>query len=383
MSMLQLLRTALWALWALGVQAASAQAPAAPTTAPSNAIVTGGSNGTYFPMARNLQKYAASGLEVRESKGSWENIFRLANEPGVSFAMVQSDVLGYFSQWVKTQQGVAGVKRSVASLQVMLPLHEEEVHVLVARGSKLKYLHELRGLRIFMGRPGSGPFITGHQLYHVLFGEEPTVVAAEDFKLGEAKLEIEAALMALVGSGGGKGPAVDAVLLVGGQPYGAIETLEKRKETAAKYKFLVPDPANLATTKLLQHYRPARFESQYYGELLRGSASADTLAVQAYLVTVELTDARRRRFVEDFASNYCKNFAAMVADPESHKKWSAVTWKPGEDFPKLADGWRSVPGDVVRRLTRCSSTLPPKAKGTPPKLSCTGVPHPTMPGKCL
>ena len=374
----------LWAaLWALAVQGASAQATAAPTTGPSNAIVTGGSNGTYFPMARNLQKYAAPGLEVRESKGSWENIFRLAKEPGVSFAMVQSDVLGHFNQWVKTQQGAADVKRSVASLQVMLPLHEEEVHVLVARASKLKYLHELRGLRIFMGRPGSGPFITGHQLYRILFGEEPTAVVAEDFKLGEAKLEIEAALMSLVGTSSGKGPAVDAVLLVGGQPYGAVETLEKRKETAAKYKFLVSDPASPASAKLLQHYRPAKFNPQYYEELLRGSASADTFAVQAYLVTVELTDARRRRFVEDFASNYCKNFAAMVADPESHKKWSSVTWKPGRDFPKLAEGWRSVPGDVVKRLTRCSSTAPPKEKGAPRMPPCTGVPHPTMPGKCL
>lgn len=378
MSMFQIL----WAaLWALGLQAASAQAMADPTKVP-NAIVTGGSNGTYFPMAKNLQKHAAPGLEVRESKGSWENIFRLANEPGVSFAMVQSDVLGYFNQWVKTQRGAADVKRSVASLQVMLPLHEEEVHVLVARGSKLKYLHELRGLRIFMGRPGSGSFITGHQLYRVLFGEDPTVVGAEDFKLGEAKLEIEAALMALVGTGGGKEPAVDAVLLVGGQPYGAVETLEKRKETAAGYKFLVSDPANPATAKLLQHYRPAKFDPQYYGELLRGSASADTLAVQAYLVTVKLTDARRRLFVEDFASNYCKNFAVMVADPDSHRKWRSVTWKPGGDFPKLADGWRSVPSDVVKRLTRCSLT-PPKAKPTTSKGPCTGVPHPTAPGKCV
>lgn len=382
MTNLQFLVCALLASLAAG--ATHAQATAQPGAAPSNAIVTGGSNGTYYPMAKNLQKHAAPGLDVRESKGSWENIFRLANEPGVSFAMVQSDVLGYFNQWVKTQPGATPVQKSVASLQVMLPLHEEEVHVLVARSSKLKYLHELRGQRIFMGRPGSGPFITGNQLYRILFGEAPNVVASDEFKLGEAKLEIEAALMALVGAGAGRGPGVDAVLLVGGQPYGAVETLEKRKETAAQYKFLVADPSSPTTKQLLRHYRPAKLDPQYYAELLRGSASADTLAVQAYLVTVELTDARRRRFVDDFATNYCKNFAAMVADPESHKKWRAVTWKPGAVFPRLADGWRSVPSGVVSRLTNCPSGVgPTTGRGAVAKPLCTGVPHPTIAGKCL
>lgn len=337
-----------------------------------NGIVTGGKDRTYFHMAMDLQRNVAPGLEVLASEGSYRNIFRLADEPGVSMAIVQSDVLLYLREQARSRTDLVRYSESVERLQVMLPLHQEEIHVIVPRTSKLKYIHELRNQRVFMGRPGSGPYITGQELFRMMFKEKPNVIDADSFHRGDPQptLEIELALSGLVNPGDVAGVGIDAVLLVGGQPFSAVAALEKSKTVAANYKFLTVDPENPITKELFGPYRLTKLDNNYYPELLRGSASGDTLAVQAYLVTVALGEPKRRAFVEQFAEKYCKKFDALVADKNSHPKWKFVTWKPGTPFPRLVPGWKSVPQDVISRLTECRPT-------------CVGIPHPTIPGKCI
>jgi TRAP-type uncharacterized transport system substrate-binding protein len=63
-------------------------------------IVTASERGTYIQIGRNLAQFIAPGsdieLEALPSAGSAENVRRLRFEPGVKFALVQSDVYQAF-----------------------------------------------------------------------------------------------------------------------------------------------------------------------------------------------------------------------------------------------------------------------------------------------
>ena len=63
-------------------------------------IVTASERGTYIQIGRDLAKFVAPEadieLEVLPSAGSAENVQRLRYEPGVKFALVQSDVYQAF-----------------------------------------------------------------------------------------------------------------------------------------------------------------------------------------------------------------------------------------------------------------------------------------------
>jgi len=87
------MRSALALLVSFGLCGAMAQTVAAQV---QYKIVTGPERGTYIQIGQDLSKYVADPagieLEVLASKGSAENVQRMRYEPGVKFALVQSDV---------------------------------------------------------------------------------------------------------------------------------------------------------------------------------------------------------------------------------------------------------------------------------------------------
>src|ERR1700752_1291070 len=113
---------------------------------PAEAVVTGGKTGTYFPMGEDLSRLiaapAAIGLEVRESKGSVQNIIEVSETPGVALGIVQADAYQHFADLANS--GDDRAKRLLNSLRVMLPLHHDELHFIVAANSPLRYVHEIR-----------------------------------------------------------------------------------------------------------------------------------------------------------------------------------------------------------------------------------------------
>ncbi len=368
------------------VQMNVAAAPLAPLAVASSAsasdsakniIVTGGKGNTYYQMASELQKYVSPGLTVSESDGSWDNLVKLADKPGVTFGIVQSDALMYFARSVEVEPDLEAKRRYKAylgRLRVMLPLHEEELHVLVHRLSPMNYIHEIKGKRIFMGRPNSGAYISGGEVYKTLFGSAPPksdVVAADSFKQNDSAAEVREALTNL-----GKlpqrtvGSDVDVVILVGGQPFKAIRALEASPAVAANFKFLAIDPKHAETPKLLQNYSLATLEKKNYPTLLDGSKSSDTLAVQAYLVTAGFKDKDRNEFVDRFAENYCRSYQSIVADTTSHEKWKKVKWKPGQKFPEMVHGWKAISKSTLNLLTNCKAIDPPPPASAPVKKKC-------------
>src|SRR5439155_5403593 len=87
---------------------------ARPATPPLVAykIVTASERGTYIQIGRDLAKFVAPDaeieLEVLPSVGSAENVQRLRYEPGVRFALVQSDVYQAFLDQASAGNAEAG-----------------------------------------------------------------------------------------------------------------------------------------------------------------------------------------------------------------------------------------------------------------------------------
>lgn len=112
---------------------------------PTEALVTGGKTGTYFPMGEDLSRLVAApagiSLEVRESKGSVQNVIEVSETAGVALGIVQSDAYQYFVDLANA--GDARTKKLLSALRVMLPLHNDELHFIVPANSPFKFIHEI------------------------------------------------------------------------------------------------------------------------------------------------------------------------------------------------------------------------------------------------
>src|SRR5437762_6566551 len=136
-------------------------------------IVTASERGTYIQVGRDLARFVAPqadiSLEVLPSAGSAENVRRLRFEPGVKFAMVQSDVYQAFLDQAAAGNAEAG--NLIRPLRVIMPLYNEEIYFVVRADSDLNYIHEIRGARINAGELGSGTALTTATLYRLMFNE--------------------------------------------------------------------------------------------------------------------------------------------------------------------------------------------------------------------
>src|SRR2546429_4389928 len=121
-------------------------------------IVTASERGTYIQIGRDLAKFVAPAadiaLEVLPSAGSGENVHRLRYEPGVKFAMVQSDVYQAF-----INQGAAGNAEAAAiikPLRLIMPLYNEEIYFIARADSPFTFVHEIKDAKINVGPLKSG-----------------------------------------------------------------------------------------------------------------------------------------------------------------------------------------------------------------------------------
>src|SRR6186997_2050284 len=125
-------------------------------------IVTASERGTYIQIGRDLAKFVAPAanveLEVLPSAGSAENVQRLRFEPGVKFALVQSDVYQAFLDFAAGGNAEAG--EMIRPLRVIMPLYNEEIYFIARSDSPLNYVHEIRDARINAGELGSGTALT-------------------------------------------------------------------------------------------------------------------------------------------------------------------------------------------------------------------------------
>ena len=137
-------------------------------------ILTGSESGTYYAVARDLERLleevvpeAGVDLDVVPSQGALQNAIEVFRHQAVHLGITQLDVVSYLSIYGKANEEA---RRVVEGLQVVLPLYDEEVHLLARPG--IQSIAGLRGKRVAIGEPGSGATVTALTLLH-LAGVKP------------------------------------------------------------------------------------------------------------------------------------------------------------------------------------------------------------------
>ena len=295
-------------------------------------IVTASERGTYIQIGRDLAKFVAPAagidLEVLPSAGSSENVQRLRYEPGVKFALVQSDVYqAYINQG---EAGHAEATRMIRPLRVILPLYNEEIYFIARSDSPLNHVHEIKDARINVGLLRSGTAMSATTLYRLMF-DQPLPDANITF------LSNEEALVKLVTD-----KTIDVVVVVAGQP--AKLLTDMKPEARALIKLLKLDPKHPASQSALKSYFQTNVRVALHPNLL--TEDVPGLAVKAFLVTYDYTLDATQLNLTRFARSLCQNFATLQG--QGHPKWKEVELL----MPELGRGWTYFP-PIARELKRC------------------------------
>jgi TRAP transporter TAXI family solute receptor len=296
-----------WAGAAFGVAlAASLAAAQGPAHRPRTelTILTGSELGTYYAVARDLERVAeevAPGrgvdLDVVPSQGALQNAIEVFRHDAIHLGITQLDVVSYLSIYGKDN---AEARRVVEGLQVVLPLYDEEVHLLARPG--VHGIAGLRGKRVAIGEPGSGTTVTAMTLLH-LAGVKPRDLQT---------LEAAEALDAL------RTGEIDAAFHVVGAP---ARLLLERIAPADRITLvpirLEPHPEDAAMAAV---YRPTTIPAGTYPWQ---AGPVATVAVRSGITTAGAT---RCEAIGELARLAVDHLDWLRAN--GHPKWQAVTLDP-------------------------------------------------------
>ena len=295
-------------------------------------IVTASARGTYIVIGRDLAQFVAPSanieLDAVPSAGSAENVRRLRYEPGVKFALVQSDVYQAFLDMSAGGNAEAG--DMIRPLRVIMPLYNEEIHFVVRADSDRNYVHEIRNAKINAGALGSGTALTSATLYRLMFGESIPDTNA-------TFLSNEEALVKLITD-----KTIDVVAVIAGQP--AKLLVDMKAEARQHIKLLKFDSNHPSSKAALKTYFPATVRASNYPNLL--AEDLPGLAVKAFLVTYDFNMRGAGSNLRQFARSLCKNFPTL--QEKGHPKWREVELA----LPELGRGWFYY-GPTAREIRSC------------------------------
>ena len=317
-------------------------------TAAEFKIVTASTRGTYIQIGRDIASIVAPSadieLDVLSSAGSAENVRRLRYEPGVKFAIVQSDVYQAFLD--QAASGNAEANKIIRPLRVIMPLYNEEIYFIVRADSNLNYVHEIKGARINAGELGSGTALTTTTLYRLMFSE-PIPEANATF------LTNEDALVKLISD-----KSLDVVAVIAGQP--AKLLVDMKPEARQFIKLLKFDSNQVSSKAALKTYFPATVRAASYPNLL--TEDIPGLAVKAFLATYDYNTKQTKAHLTRFARSLCQNFSAL--QDNGHPKWREVELS----LPDLGRGWFYYPPTAVEIRSCIAGKARPKSA---PVKACT------------
>lgn len=297
-------------------------------------IVTASERGTYIQIGRDIAKFVAPeagiDLEVLSSAGSAENVRRLRHEPGVKFAMVQSDVFQAFLDQDRGGNAEAGVL--IRPLRVIMPLYNEEIYFIARADSELEFVHQIKDAKINAGALLSGTAMSSTTLYRQMFNAPMPEANASYLSNEDAlvKLTVDKTL--------------DVVVVVAGQP--AKLLVDMKPAARQLIKLLKFDPSRPESQAALKTYFAATVRATSYPNLLAEDLPA--VAVKAYLVTYDYALGSTVSSLRKFARSLCQNFGTLQS--QGHPKWREVDLT----LPALGRGWIYYP-PMARELQNCAA----------------------------
>lgn len=264
---------------------------------------TGGPSGTYHQFFVDIKQVCGDRVNLVElpSKGGDENLTNLV-EKTAHVGFVQTDTLKFVS--------MKDPRVNEADLQTLIPLYNEEVHLIAKGATKtsggislgfttiggktvvVSKLEDLQGMKV----GAWGGSITTASAMNV-FGnigmnlipftmEKPDVAARAALDKGE----------------------IDVILAVGGQPLGFAKTL------TPAYRLL---EISSASSSKMSFYVPTRVN---YTNM---NASVGTIAAQSYLVTRNIRSATTKAELSTLKACIVEHLDDLV-DGKFHPKWKEV-----------------------------------------------------------
>ncbi len=309
----------------------------------SHRIVTGPQTSTQIQIGEDISRYAAQpagiSLQVLPSKGSVENVQRLRYEPRVRLALVQADVYRAYTNLMNSGNSAAG--KLIQPLRVVLPLFDDEIHVVVRADSPLASLRDIRGKRINIGPVGSGTAMTATTLYQTMFGEPipEELISTDTNEIALGKLANQS------------GPEV--VFVVSGQPVGLFTNIKPSVEQ--HFKLLRFDASSPIEQTALYVYQAAKIEHKSYPNWL--AEDLPGLSTKTLLVTYDYNTPETRQMLVQLVQSLCSQFQTLQA--EGHTKWKQVRL----DQPPLGRGWQYY-APTKNALDQCIKERTPPARST-------------------
>ena len=118
-------------------------------------------------IAKHIAKDIGITLVVKKAAGSYDSLRYLtqSDKNRLTMAIVQADAL---QKYISDKKNRGFAKR----LKVLAPLYKEEVHFLVRKESNLTYFHQIKDLRIDIGKENSGTAVSSQAIYKEMFSDD-------------------------------------------------------------------------------------------------------------------------------------------------------------------------------------------------------------------
>lgn len=269
-------------------------------------LVTGSPTGTYFRFGQDIrammEQYGLK-LDVKESKGSIDNIDRINSAENAALGIVQSDVLGFLTRSENPQSQLIADK-----LRLVFPFYKEEVHIIANKN--IRSLRDLRGKTVVVGPNGSGSWLTAMNLF--------SITDIKPQKLLRSSPE-DGMMEVLLGK-------ADAMIFVAGKPvklFKNLENLRKEDEFAELMENIHFVP--ILERKILREYASSTLSKSDYSFM---SDDVPTIAVTAVLVSYDFSQENNE--YAEARCNQVSRFSAAMNEhlselrAKGHPKWSEV-----------------------------------------------------------
>ncbi len=183
-------------------------------------IGTAGVTGVYYPAGGAICRLVNRGRKEHgirctvESTGGSINNLEAIRKGDLDLGVVQSDLLYYAYTGSEIFSDVGADK----NLRVVFSLHAEPFTVVARKDAGIKTFDDLKGKRVYMGAPGSGPRATMEELMERKGWNSKTFANVADLKSSDQAQALCS----------GK---IDALIYAGGHPNGAIQQITSQCPT--------------------------------------------------------------------------------------------------------------------------------------------------------
>lgn len=243
-------------------------------------IVTGNEVGEYYSIAKDIEKLAKQNnldIDVIPTRGGLQNIHDVFMYESVPLGIIQSDVLAFLNIFANADEEM---RVKVESLRTVLPLYQEEIHVITRKD--IKSIQDLEGKIISIGEEGSGTSMTASTMLYQLEIQPKELIS----------YDIKKAIDAL------RKGKIDALFYVTGVP---SKVLNEQISPEDNFHLLPLSLVNVSEdefyTKL---YRKVTLPANTYSWQ---TSPVETLAVQSVLFTVENDDCSQINPVASLIKN--------------------------------------------------------------------------------